>query len=116
MFVHLVIHYPKPEHAADLLNSMLRVDAAAHGSAGLIQMGAWHDTRSDRLVGLAIWESRDAYEATAEKIFSAVAGDPIQSWWARPPEILHLSPAGAAGVRPGPAGVAGAAGPDLNRT
>jgi heme-degrading monooxygenase HmoA len=94
MFVHLAIHYPKPEHSDDLLASMRRVDAAAAGAPGLIQMGAWRDARSDRLVGLAIWESREAFLESVEKIFEAVADDPIIDWSTRPPDSFHLSPAG----------------------
>jgi heme-degrading monooxygenase HmoA len=92
MFVHLAIHHPKPEHIEDLLASMHRVDSAAKGSPGLVQIGAWRDARSDRLVGLAIWESRDAFEASKERIFDAVADDPIMDWSTRPPESFHLSP------------------------
>jgi hypothetical protein len=92
MFVHLAIHHPKPEHVDDLLASMHRVDAAAQGAAGLIQIGAWRDSRSDRLIGLAIWESREAFTAAAGKIFEAVADDPIMEWSTRPPDSLHLEP------------------------
>jgi heme-degrading monooxygenase HmoA len=52
MFVHLAIHYPRPEHVDDVLASMHRVDKAAEGTPGLIQMGAWRDENSNRLVGL----------------------------------------------------------------
>jgi hypothetical protein len=91
MFVHLAIHYPKPEHVDDVLASMRRVDKAAEGAPGLIAIGAWRDQGSDRLVGLAQWESEEAYQATAPRIFEAVAGDPFDEWWVRPPEIFHLT-------------------------
>jgi heme-degrading monooxygenase HmoA len=42
---------------------MHRVDEAAHGAPGLIQIGAWRDAGSDQLVGLALWESPEAFEA-----------------------------------------------------
>jgi len=54
MFAHLSIHYPKPEYAEQLLASMHRIDQAAHGTPGLIQMGAWREAKSDRLIGLAL--------------------------------------------------------------
>ena len=63
MFVHLAVHYPKPEHADDLLASMKRARRRGPGTPGLVQMNAWRDAKSDRLVGLAIWESREAWEA-----------------------------------------------------
>jgi hypothetical protein len=91
MFVHLAIHHPKPEHMDDLLASMHRVDKAAAGAPGLIQIGAWRDQGSDRLVGLALWESEDAFQAAAPRIFATVADDPFDEWSAQPPEILHLT-------------------------
>jgi heme-degrading monooxygenase HmoA len=91
MFVHLAIHHPKPEYADDLLASMLRVDAAARGATGLIQMGAWRDVRSDRLLGLALWESPEAFQASAERIFAVVADDPFDRWLEQPPDVFHLT-------------------------
>lgn len=92
MFAHMVVHHPKPEHRDDMLASMKRVDAAAQGSPGLIRIGPWTDGRTDRLVGLALWESREAWEASYERIFAAVADDPILEWSTRPPEVYHLAP------------------------
>jgi heme-degrading monooxygenase HmoA len=91
MFVHLAIHHPKPEHADDLLASMHRVDEAAQGAPGLIQIGAWRDQRSDRLVGLALWESAEAFQASVERIFQAVADDPFDQWLQQPPDVFHLT-------------------------
>jgi heme-degrading monooxygenase HmoA len=68
MFVHLAIHYPRPEYVEDVLASMHRVDKAAEGTPGLIQMGAWRDENGNRLVGLAMWESEEAFKASAERI------------------------------------------------
>jgi hypothetical protein len=92
-FAHVAIHHPKPEHADDLLASMKRLDAAGKGTEGLVQIGAWRDERSGRLVGLALWESRVAFEAAAPTLFAAVADDPFDVWSERPPETLHLHPA-----------------------
>jgi heme-degrading monooxygenase HmoA len=91
MFVHLAVHFPKPEHSADLLASMQRVDQAAHGAAGLIEIGAWRDKDTGRLVGLARWESAEAFAASAEAIFAVVADDPFDQWCERPPDVFHLT-------------------------
>jgi heme-degrading monooxygenase HmoA len=91
VFVHLAIHSPKPEYAGDLLASMHRVDQAAQGSPGLIQIGAWRDQRSGRLVGLAIWESEEMFQASVERIFQAVADDPFDQWCEQPPDVFHLT-------------------------
>jgi heme-degrading monooxygenase HmoA len=93
MFVHLAVHHPRPEHSDELLASMHRVDAAAQGAAGLVQIGAWKDQRSDRLIGLALWESQEAFEASAERIFQAVADDPFDQWCQQPPDVFHLTQA-----------------------
>lgn len=93
MVIHLAVHFPKPEHADDLLASMKRLDAASTGAPGLVQMNAWRDAGSDRLVGLAIWESREAWEAEAPLIFETVANDPLTEWWTQPPDSFHLGPA-----------------------
>ena len=93
MFIHLAIHYPKPEHTDDLLASMHRVDQAAEGAPGLIQIGAWRDQGSGRLVGLALWESAEAFGASAGRIFQAVADDPFDQWLQQPPDVFHLSQA-----------------------
>jgi len=91
MFVHLAIHYPKPEYTEEVLASMHRVDKAAEGAPGLVQIGAWRDQRSQRLVGLALWESAEAFEASAGQIFEVVAEDPFDEWCERPPDIFHLT-------------------------
>jgi hypothetical protein len=92
MFVHMAIHHPRPEYLEDVLASMHRVDAAAQGRPGLVQIGAWRDGRSDRLVGLAVWTDRAAFEAAHAEIFAVVADDPFDVWLLRPPDVFHLDP------------------------
>ena len=89
MYAHLAVHFPKPEHAADLLASMHRVDAAAAGAPGLVQFGVWRDEGSGRLVGLALWEPAEAFAASAEQIFAVVEDDPFDLWCERPPYVFH---------------------------
>jgi heme-degrading monooxygenase HmoA len=91
MFVHLAIHYPRPEYVEAVLASMHRVDKAAEGTPGLIRMGAWRDENSDRLVGLAMWESQEAFQASAERIFQIVAENPWDQWCERPIDVFHLA-------------------------
>ena len=42
-------------------------------------MGPWQEIDGGRLVGLAIWESREAFLAAAPGIFAAVGDDPFDS-------------------------------------
>ena len=93
MFTHIAIHTPKPEHRDDVIASMHRVGAASNGAEGLLQMGPWQVVDGGRLVGLAIWESREAFLAAAPGIFAAVSDDPFDEWEAEPPVSLHLEEA-----------------------
>lgn len=91
-FVHLAVHHPKPGCVDEVLEQMLEVDAAAQGAPGLIQIGAWRDERTDRLIGLAIWESKEAWAGSVEKIFSVVDQDRLDAALARDPDVFHLTP------------------------
>jgi heme-degrading monooxygenase HmoA len=91
MFIHLAVHHPKPEYADDLLVSMRRVEKAAEGAPGLIQIGAWRDQSSGRIVGLAVWESQGAFEASAQRIFQVVKDEPFDLWLERPIDVFHLT-------------------------
>ena len=90
MFTHLAIHYPKPQYRDELRASMKRIDAAAQGLPGLIRIGDWGEINGDRLVGIATWESREAYEAVADELFATVANDPFDVWQERRAENLFL--------------------------
>jgi Antibiotic biosynthesis monooxygenase len=91
MFVHLAVHHPKPEYVDDVLASMHRVDKAAAGTPGLIQIGAWRDQDSNRLIGLAMWESEEAFKAAAPRIFQLVADDPWDEWCEQPIDVFRLT-------------------------
>ena len=93
MFTHIAIHTPKPEHRDDVIASMQRVGAAGKGAEGLLQMGPWQEIDGDRLVGLSIWASREAFLAAAPGIFAAVGDDPFDEWEAEPVVSLHLEEA-----------------------
>jgi quinol monooxygenase YgiN len=93
MFTHIAIHTPKPEHRDDVIASMQRAGAASDGAEGLLQMGSWQEIDGGRLVGLAIWESREAFLAAAPDIFAAVGDDPFDEWEAEPVVSLRLEEA-----------------------
>jgi len=56
-------------------------------------MGTWQEIDGGRLVGLAIWESREAFLAAAPGIFAAVGDDPFDEWEAGPIVSLRLEEA-----------------------
>jgi hypothetical protein len=90
LITHLVIHYPLPEHRADLLDSMRRVDAAAEGKPGLVTIRAWSEIEGGRLVGIAVWQSMEAFQAAAPSVFAVVADVPFAEWCAAPSEQMML--------------------------
>jgi heme-degrading monooxygenase HmoA len=90
MFVHLSIHYPRPESEADLVASMHRFGAALAGAPGLLSVATLKDERSARLVGLTTWASRADWEAAIAGARAAVAHDDFDLWEERDPEVMVL--------------------------
>jgi len=74
------IHHPKPEHRAALIESMHRYGGSIRGSAGLRSIHALQDAHSDRLVGLAIFDSQADFERLAPIARKAVENDPFDEW------------------------------------
>ncbi len=90
MITHLAIDRPKPEYKEDVLASMRRVDAVAAGSVGLIRINGWREIDGDRLVGISMWESMEAFRAAADRIFAAAKDDPWDLWEDIPVESMLL--------------------------
>ncbi|HEX4444472.1 MAG TPA: hypothetical protein VHZ81_12930 [Galbitalea sp.] len=90
MITHLAIHHPKPEYRGDVLASMRRVDAAAAGHPGLIRINGWKEIDGERLVGISMWESMDAFEAASDALFASAQGDPWDLWEDEPVESMFL--------------------------
>jgi heme-degrading monooxygenase HmoA len=91
MFTHVAIHYPKPQYREELRQSMRRIDAAAQGMPGLVRIGDWAEVDGGtRLVGIATWQSREHFEAAAEKLFATVANDPFDLWQERKADNLFV--------------------------
>ena len=80
MYVVLSIHQPKPEYEAALIDSMHRFGNAVRGKPGCIRIHTLKDERSNRLVGLAMFESKAAWEALAPLARAAVKDDPFDVW------------------------------------
>ena len=70
---------------------MERVCQAAEGIPGLVRIGPWSEVDGgERVVGLAIWESRAAWDEQAAGVFAVVADDPFDLWELEPPQRLLL--------------------------
>jgi len=80
MIIHMSIHTPKPDMEQDLIASMHRYGAAGAGQPGFIEARTLRDTRSGRLVGMALWEDEASWRAGVEAMRAAVADDPFDKW------------------------------------
>jgi hypothetical protein len=80
MFMLMSIHHPKPEHEAALIDSMHRYGNAIKGRPGLRSIHTLKDQNSSRLVGLAVFESREDFERLAPLARAVVKDDPFDTW------------------------------------
>jgi heme-degrading monooxygenase HmoA len=80
MIVHMSLHHPKEGAEAALIDSMHRYGAALKGAPGLISVHTMRDARTGALVGLALWESEEARQASIHLAREAVANDPFDEW------------------------------------
>jgi heme-degrading monooxygenase HmoA len=90
MFVSIGIHYPRPGKEKELIDSMGRFGAAMKGKPGFRQAFSLQDRDSGALVGLAIWDSREQWEAAHPAMLEAIKEDPFDEWEDTPPEVFHL--------------------------
>lgn len=97
MFALMSIHHPHPEHRDALVESMRRFGAAMAGGTGLLGVHTLADARSDRLVGLAMFESQAAAEPLLALAREAVAHDDFDTWEVVDIDSLALSPARLSG-------------------
>jgi heme-degrading monooxygenase HmoA len=79
VILHASIHKPCPHARAELVESMQRFGEALRRQPGLRFVGTF-ETEGGELVGLALWESREAFERGRTAGSKAVAGDPFDKW------------------------------------
>lgn len=92
MFVHLAIHRPRPGKEQQLIASMHKFGNAMLREPGLQQAHTMMDPKTGALIGLAIWDSKEHWEAARPKMLEAVKNDPFEEWEENPPEVFHLEP------------------------
>lgn len=83
MFFHVSIHHPKPGKRDALIDSMHRFGDAITGAPGLVSVQTLYDEQQDVLMGLAIWESQEAWQASVHLAREAVRDDPFDEWEAQ---------------------------------
>ena len=89
MFVSLAIHHPRDEHREDFLGFMRRVVDATRDAPGLIEFASWSEAGGARLLGLARWESAEAFNAAMPTILS-LSGERRPEWTVAPDELLTM--------------------------
>jgi hypothetical protein len=89
MFVNIAVHRLRPGKEPKMLDSMRRYCEAAKAAGGLQRIHTLKDERTGALIGLAIWDSREAYEAAGPALMNAVEGDDFREWHEQDWEIFH---------------------------
>ncbi len=90
----MAIHRPRPDKADLFLDSMRRFKAAQTGLPGLVNVFALADKKKkERLVGIAIWESKEHFERSIDMAREAIKDDPHDEWEDNPPEMFELEEA-----------------------
>lgn len=85
------IHFPKEGKEKYLIDSMHRFGNSMKGKKGLIMAHTTKDEDTDRLIGLAIWESKDDWLAARPAMVEAVKDDPFEEWELKEPDVFHLN-------------------------
>lgn len=83
MFLHMSIHKPHAHAIESLIESMHRFDRAARTQPGVVNANVFR-TDDGELIGLILWESRDAFERGRVAGREAVKDDPFQDWESLP--------------------------------
>jgi heme-degrading monooxygenase HmoA len=91
--VHLSIHRPVAGKERDLIDSMHRFGTADGVVVpGLREVHTLRDRETGVLVGLAIWDSEEAFTAGVPQMRAAVEGDDFPAWEDGVPDVYLLDP------------------------
>ncbi len=101
MYIRMAVHRPRPDKADLFLDSMRRFKAAQTGlppdggpsGPGLVNVFALADEKKERLVGIAIWESKEHFERSVDIARETIKDDPHDEWEDNPPELFELEEA-----------------------
>jgi hypothetical protein len=79
LYLHMSIHSPLPDAVDAVVDSMHRFGTALATQPGLVMTGVFK-TDEGHLVGLAVWESEEAWRAGRTVGADAVKHDPFDFW------------------------------------
>ena len=83
-FLYLALHYPRQEHARNLLEAMATLGAVMRGVPGMIEATAWLEKDRQRIVATSIWESEESFIRAIPVIQGAVKDVPFSDWERKP--------------------------------
>lgn len=90
MYISLSIHHPKPDKEALLIEAMHQLGKAVQNQPGLYYINAHKDAQRCVLVGLSIWETKEAMLAAGPIVMGATKDVPFDDWETQPREIYQL--------------------------
>jgi quinol monooxygenase YgiN len=92
MFHTIAIHDVLPDHVEAMLAFMHRVADGVAGAPGLIDFAPYRDLQTGKLVGLARWESAEAFQQAMPQIM-AFSAERRPEWTDQDDVLLALAPA-----------------------
>ncbi len=87
MIMHITVHHARPDMERMLLDHMHRYQTSVKGQPGLLGVHLLRDTDTGSLVGISVWESKNAY-LTARPHLDHVETN--NEWDDHPPVVYHL--------------------------
>ena len=87
-YLTIAIHYPKPEHRQHILDAMQKLHGAAQGMPGLVTLGAWLDSSTDRIIAMSLWETAEQGQAAWGSLIPLIANVPLDTWERQPREVM----------------------------
>lgn len=95
MFIFYSIHYPHPEKEALLVESMHKYGELMGAQPGNIFVAPYpfKNPENGTVMGVTIWESREAFQAAMAAIADLRGPGPSPDWEIKPTEVYQLQSA-----------------------
>jgi hypothetical protein len=79
MYIIMGVHHPKPGMEKSLLEVQEKFGIAQRGHRGLISAFIWKDDKTDVIIGLALWDTKEDYDAARPDMDKALEGTDFRS-------------------------------------
>ena len=79
MYVIMGVHHPKPGMEKALLEVQERFGIAQRGHRGLISAFIWKDDKTDVIIGITLWDTKEDYDAARPDMDKALEGADLRS-------------------------------------